>query len=203
MAHSLQVPMDAELPQQSASNDVDAPLVAAARADPAAFEPLYRRYVVPIYHYTYRRLGSKEAAEDATAQIFTKALAAMPTHRPSGSTFRSWLFAIAHNVLVDAERARRPSHDLDMAAPLIDPAPGPEAHAIAAERQAEMNTLLLAVPPEQRRVLQLRLAGLSTDEIARALDTSPGAVRASQCRAVKRLRLVLGLAPRGEERDDA
>src|SRR5688572_4162323 len=124
MAHTLQVPMDAELPQQSASNDVDAPLVAAARADPAAFEPLYRRYVVPIYHYTYRRLGSNEAAEDATAQIFTKALAAMPTHRPSGSTFRSWLFAIAHNVLVDAERARRPSHDLDMPPPLTAPAPG-------------------------------------------------------------------------------
>jgi RNA polymerase sigma-70 factor, ECF subfamily len=55
--------------------------------------------------------------------------------------------------------------------------------------------LLAAVPPDQRRVLELRLAGLKTAEIARTLGSSPGAVRASQFRAMTRLRLVLGLAP--------
>jgi len=203
MAHPLQATVNPELSPQPGADDLDAALVAAARTDPTAFEPLYRRYVVPIYRYSFRRLGTKEAAEDATAQIFTKALAALPHHRRSGPTFRSWLFAIAHNVLVDAERVRRPSQTLDMAGPLIDPAPGPEMQALTAEGRHEVNILLLSVPTEQRRVLQLRLAGLSTGEIAQALGVSLGAVRASQCRAVKRLRLAMGLAPHGERGKDA
>ena len=53
----------------------DAVLAARAAGDPAAFAPLYARYVRPIYRYCYRRLGTHEAAEDATSQVFAKVLA--------------------------------------------------------------------------------------------------------------------------------
>ena len=43
-----------------------------------AFAPLYARYFDPVYRYCYRRLGHPEAAADAAAQVFTKALAALP-----------------------------------------------------------------------------------------------------------------------------
>jgi RNA polymerase sigma-70 factor (ECF subfamily) len=192
-----------ELPKQSVIADVDRAYVDAARLDRTAFAPLYQKYVGPIFRYSYRRLGNSEAAEDATAQVFMKALAALPSHRQDGSTFRSWLFAIAHNVLVDAERTRQPRDDPDAAASLVDPAPGPEGEVLASEARHEVQLLLGSVPPEQRRVLQLRLAGLKTEEIADVLGMTTGAVRAAQCRAVKRLRLVMGLAPHGEGESDA
>jgi DNA-directed RNA polymerase specialized sigma24 family protein len=42
-------------------------------------------------------LGTREAAEDANTEIFMRALAALPAYR--AGEFRSWLFAIAHNVV--------------------------------------------------------------------------------------------------------
>ena len=62
----------------------DALLVARAQRDPAAFSPLYEAYFDPVYRYCYHRLGSWEAAEDATSVIFTNALAALPRYRAGG-----------------------------------------------------------------------------------------------------------------------
>ena len=56
-------------------------LIAAAQRDRRAFAPLYARYARPIYRFCYRRLGSHEAAEDATSQTFVKALAALDRYQ--------------------------------------------------------------------------------------------------------------------------
>ena len=180
---------------RAALSDADAELVAAARVDRAAFAPLYQQYVDPVFRYCLRRLGSRESAEDATSQVFTKVLAGLPGYRAERSSFRSWLFAVSHNVLVDFERARRPQQELDGADLIADPDPGPEDAALATESRREVQLLLASVPPDQRRVLELRLAGLTTAEIAQALGMTPNAVRVSQFRAMTRLRLVMGLAP--------
>ena len=84
--------------QPASTNEVvptDSELVAAARVDPHAFTLLYQRYVNTVHRYCYRRLGTREAAEDATSQIFMKVLASLPSCR--NTSFRPWLFAIAHN----------------------------------------------------------------------------------------------------------
>ena len=91
--------------------DGDARVVALAKSDPRAFAPLYARYFDPVYRYCYRRLGNPEAAADATSHVFAKALAALPGYREDAPSFRSWLFAIAHNVISDDLRARRPVAD--------------------------------------------------------------------------------------------
>lgn len=82
-------------PEASAS---DAELVALAMADLRQFALLYTRYLDPVHRYCYRRLGSREAAEDATSAVFTKALAAFPRYRDA--SFRAWLFTIAHHVKI-------------------------------------------------------------------------------------------------------
>lgn len=84
--------------------DDDAWLVAEAKQDPHAFAPLYTRYFDLVYRYGVRRLGVTEAAADATGQVFAKALAALPRYRDDAPSFRSWLFAIAHNVIIDGGR---------------------------------------------------------------------------------------------------
>src|SRR5680860_1421008 len=82
--------------------DDDAAAVAAALADPAAFAVLYRRYATDVYRYCYRRLGNREATEDATSQIFTRAITGLGGLK--GRPFRPWLFTIARNTLIDGYR---------------------------------------------------------------------------------------------------
>lgn len=182
------------------AGDDDTVLVARAKADPASFALLYRRYVTAVYRYCYHRLGSAEAAEDATSDVFLKALAGLRRHRDDQS-FRSWLFAIAHNVVTDSYRARRPSEPLDPAAEIVDGAPTPEDLALEAEGDRAVRTLLTQLAPDQARVLELRLAGLTGPEVARALGRSHAAVKIAQVRGYARLRKLLGAASRSEARD--
>src|SRR3954463_8262352 len=150
----------------------DVCLVEAAKADPRAFAPLYARYVDPVYRYCYRRLGHPEAAADATAQVFTKALGALPGYREDAPSFRSWLFAIAHNVIADDLRAHRPVASMEAAVHVAANDPSPEETALTNEVGQTMQTLLALLPPDQRQILELRLAGLTGPEIAAALGRS-------------------------------
>ena len=173
-------------------------LVERARHDRRAFAPLYRRYAGPVYGYCHHRLGSREAAEDATSLVFAKALASLPGYR--GGSFRGWLFGIAHHVVADALRARRLDEPLDAAAATVDAAPSPEEVALAEENRRALRAVLAHLPPEQQRVVELRLAGLTSTEIGQVLGRSRGAVDVAQHRAVVRLRALLGVPTGPQER---
>lgn len=170
----------------------DAELVALARQDIRQFALLYARYLDPIHRYCYRRLGSREAAEDATSLIFTKALAAFPRYRDT--SFRAWLFTIAHHVVTDRYRRARPETSIDLEIELRDEAPSPEDLAMAADDRQRVLALLSQLPDHQRQIVEFRLAGLTGTEIAQALGRSRANVDVSQYRAVVRLRTLLGLA---------
>ncbi len=168
----------------------DAALVESARTDPAAFGALYERYLAPVYHYCYLRLGSRSEAEDATAKVFLKALAGLRAFR--GGMFAAWLFRIARHVLIDLERARRPALALEALGEVASCALAPEADVlISAEREA-LRAALAALPPEQRTVLELDLAGWRGDEIAASLGKSSAAVKMLRLRGTRRLRDLLG-----------
>src|SRR5215208_601753 len=94
-----------------------------------AFGLLYDRHFGSVYGYCYRRLGEREAAQDATADTFRKALTALPSYRPQA--FRSWLFAIARHVVADAARQRHADLSLDDAATVPDSADSLEDVALA------------------------------------------------------------------------
>jgi RNA polymerase sigma-70 factor (ECF subfamily) len=174
----------------AAGEDDDA-LVAAAKRDSAVFAVLYRRYADVIYRYCHRRLGNREAAEDATSLVFTKALDALPRYRAGG--FRSWLFAIAHNTIANDLRGsgREQGRPIEAASSLADPSRGPEEIAIGNEARGTIQGLLALLPDDERRLLELRLSGLSGPEIARVLGRSPGAVKVAQFRAIARLRAII------------
>lgn len=107
------------VPIPDPSRPSDAALVSLALRDPLAFAPLYQRYVTSVYRYCYRQTSDPDIATDLTAQIFPRTLEALPKFRilesntPGGGTFRSWLFEIAHNAVIDARRRHRPSVSLD------------------------------------------------------------------------------------------
>ena len=85
---------------------------------------------------------------------------------------------------------------------MADPGPSPEELAIAADRQGRVLRLMTQLSPDQRQVVELRLAGLTDAEIAQVLDRTPGAIRATQFRAVARLRDLLGIDLRGKGGSD-
>lgn len=178
-------------------NELDRAIVARARHDPRAFAPLYDRYLDPIYRYCYRRLGTREAAEDATSAIFARALAALPSYRDG--SFRAWLFVIAHNIVIDTHRRRRPEQPLADAYEPVDREPTPEEAALASDARRSVRALLAVLPNDQRRVLELRMAGLTGAEIARVLNRSVAAVKMLQLRAMTRLRAELGIAQTKEQ----
>lgn len=167
----------------------DERLIADAIADPRAFAPLYQRYVTPVYRYCYRRVADPDLAADLTATIFTRALEALPRFRlreAGGGTFRSWLFAIAHNVVIDSHRRQRPAGQMLEDPP--DHAPGPEERAVHGDELARLIAALEQLPHQHRQIVELRLAGLTSAEIASTLSLSKAAVKSAQTRAYARLR---------------
>ncbi len=176
--------------------------MALARQDRQAFAALYDRYFAAVYRYCYVRLGNRDRAEDAAQQIFIRAMEAVHRYQETGR-FRSWLFTIAHNVVADELRARpRAGPDLDLTV-AIDPAAGPEADALAAAEQHALRTALALLPDDQRRAIELRLAGLTGREIAAELGRSHEAVKMLQQRALARLRTEMGAATQKVGRHDA
>lgn len=155
-----------------------------------AFSSFYREHLDDVYRYCFFRLGTHEAAEDATSDIFTKALKSFDSYNGRGSQ-RSWLFSIAHNTVIDLHRRKRPLVPLDGLAEVQDEHDGPEAAALNATEQTEVRALLRQLPDSQRQILELRLAGLTGAEIADVLGRTHAAVKIAQVRAYRTLRKLL------------
>ncbi len=177
-------------------------LIEAAQRNPAAFEPLYRHYAPFIFRFCHRQLGHRDNAADATSQTFIKAIAALHSFRPDpkhpGKTFRAWLFRIAGNVVIDHRRSHRTHRSLDvpdehttLAHYLVDPGRSPEDLAIASADASAVRAALERLPDRQRGIVELRLAGLTGEEIAEAMGMTLSAVKSAQFRAYGTLRQAL------------
>jgi RNA polymerase sigma-70 factor, ECF subfamily len=157
--------------------------------DRRAFAALYQEFFAPIYRYCYARLGSQERAEDAAHQVFVRALEAFDRYQETGRA-RAWLFTIAHHVVAN-EVARRGAIPLAEEFDLPDPAASPETLALAAFDRHALRAAIERLPADQRRAIELRIAGLTGREIAAELGRSVDAVKMLQHRAIERLRAEL------------
>jgi RNA polymerase sigma-70 factor (ECF subfamily) len=159
------------------------------RAQPSAFSDVYRRWAAPVYRYCHVRLGSREAAEDATSTVFLRALAGYEGFR--GGSLPAWLFAIARHVVADLARVR-PDEPIEVAANHADLGLGPEEVALVGDAADTLAAMLKSLTSEQRQVVELRIAGLTGAEIAEVTGKSEAAVKMLQLRAMQRLRARYG-----------
>jgi RNA polymerase sigma factor (sigma-70 family) len=136
----------------------------------------------------------------------------LDTFEGSESGFRSWVFTIAHNRLIDVRRSRsRRPEDLAPADELEDdlPAVENEPEALTAIGTEEVVELLDRLTDDQREVLLLRLVGgLQLAEIAEATGRPRQAVKSLQKRGIEQLRRMVrsadvrGRSRRGPPHDD-
>ncbi len=157
--------------------DEDAAL-RAARADPAAFAPLYRRYRDRVYWYVRARTATDEDAADLTQQIFAQAVAALGQYRSGRGSFAAWLFAIARHALANFHRHHRPTIAWDALPGALHPVAGddPLAEALRREDLGRVRILVAALDADKRDLLALRfVARLTIGEIAAVIGKSEAA----------------------------
>ena len=188
-------------PPSDVGDDV---LVRRAQQDPRQFDPIFDRYWNPIFRYCFYRLGDWHQAEDATAQVFLNAIAALPEFSDPrhDNSFKAWFFTIASRVVSNQRRndARHPQASLDAMGERASSETSLEEHAIAQDEHRVLYDLIGQLKPDQQHLIELRLAGLNDVEIARVLDRNPAAVRKALSRAVMTLRDVQSVSrlPREE-----
>ena len=174
--------------------------ILAAQRDPAAFTPLYERYVDQIHAYVLALTKSREQADDVTAATFAKAIEELPRFQWRGVPYSAWLYRVAANLV---SRERRGTRWIELDPRTADAGDGPDVLAEAGDRAAMVRAAVGSLPPDQRQVVVLRFAaGLRNREIAAIMHRSEGAVKLLTFRALTSLRKRLG-APLPAERADA
>lgn len=162
----------------------DATLVVRAReGDVTAFETLVRRYQVPVYRIAVRILPDSFRAADTAQEAFVLAWRRLHEIRAE-QAFAAWLYRITVTRALSTLRAVRPYVPLEELADASDRFPGPEEQALADGLAAALRCALNHLTPEQRACWILReMEGLSYEEVATVLHTTPGAVRGRLHRA--------------------
>jgi RNA polymerase sigma-70 factor (ECF subfamily) len=150
-------------------------LVERARTDAEAFAELYRSHADRVYGFAWRRLGSREAAEDVTSATFERAWVALPGFRWRDGGFPAWLLRIAANQVTDhVRRESRPrSPRGQRALSLLALADATAAEDQIAGEDPALRAALDRLRPRYADALSLRyLAGLDHAQSAAALGCS-------------------------------
>lgn len=162
----------------------------AQSGDHGALEELCRREWRSVYTLLYASLKNRSETEDATQDVFLRALRSFDSYQHRDTPFRAYLATIAKNLLRDRWRRPRPSIvDISDQPEQHDDEPQPDERLLEAERQRSVHDLLDSLNADQRDVIRLRvLEGRSTDEVAAIMNRTPNAIRQLQHRAITTLR---------------
>ncbi len=159
----------------------------AKHGDADAFGVLYDRYQPEILRYLVNHVRDRPTAEDLTQQVFLKAWQAIPRYEQRNVPFKSWLYRMAHNQMVDHFRTKRHTVDLE-GVERAEPAEA-EALVLAGETREILEGALLRLSNDHREVLVLRfLMEKSAAEIGAIMGRKEVTMRGLQLRALRALR---------------
>ncbi|GAA4935763.1 hypothetical protein GCM10023204_50050 [Actinomycetospora succinea] len=178
-----------------AGNDLEGLVAAANDGDRSALNRVLAIIRPLVVRYCRARIGRQErssvSADDVAQEVCLAVLTALPGYRDQGRPFLAFVYGIAAHKVVDAHRsvARSKSEPVEELPEELDPRDGPEQRALNGALSVQMGQLLDTLPPKQREILVLRVVvGLSAEETAEAVESTPGAVRVAQHRALSKLR---------------
>jgi RNA polymerase sigma-70 factor (ECF subfamily) len=173
------------------------------RADPQAFAAVYDRHCDAAFGLAYRMVGTRGVAEDVVQEAFLALWRGAARYDAARGSVRSWILGIVHNRAIDAlrrtmvhERRRASDEGLERTVASVERT---DIEAIRNEESRFVRAALDALPPDQRRVVELAyFSGYTHTEIAEAIDAPLGTVKGRMRLGLQRLRHELdreGVAP--------
>jgi RNA polymerase sigma-70 factor (ECF subfamily) len=165
----------------------------AQKGDREAFALLYEAHAARVYQYLLHKLGQPADAEDVTAEVFIRAMEALPSYQIRGVPFIAWLMRISHNSAINhfKRNGRRKEVILDDwdAISTDDPA----ELAVQQATFEEVSRAMKGLTALQQQALNLRfISQLTTAETASQMDRTVRAVKFLQHSAIRALRRRLG-----------
>ncbi|PWK68439.1 sigma-70 family RNA polymerase sigma factor [Aminobacter sp. AP02] len=148
--------------------DITKLIVRTSMKDRAAFDLLYRQTSSKLFGVCLRVLNDRANAEEALQEVFVKIWTKADRFAASELSPISWLVAIARNHAIDRIRARRQAPlAIDEALEVADPAPGPEAAALAGDEAGRIKGCLEELDKERAAAVRgAYLKGESYAELA-------------------------------------
>ena len=153
------------------------------------FEELYRRYYSNLFFYAMRRVGSREDAEDLTADTFAYCLDRYDSYDPEKSAVTTWLYLVLNSRIKNYYRDRKETVDLGAVENLLESEGEELEKSVWLEQlRGRLAGEIAALPERQQQVVILRyFKGKSSSEIGQILDISPGNARVLLSRALDAL----------------
>lgn len=153
------------------------------------FERMYAEHARPLFAYLVYRTGDRDLAEDLLADTFERVLGAKRPFDPRRASEKTWLYAIATNVLRDhlrrvaaAERSLQQAYAGASAAPRID-------ELEAAEERDALSRAIATLTAEEQEVVGLRYAtDLTVSEIAKVTRERRSTVHGRLYRSLRKLK---------------
>ena len=143
-----------------------------------AIRALYARFSRPVYSMGMRLLGTREAAEELTQDVFVTAWRKAARFDATRGRLSTWLMTIAHNLAVD--RLRRDTGVTRPTLVLVDEvpdAPGIDEEDVLLERDAAMRALSSLSDAERTLLARAYFRGLTAREIAESDGIPLGTVK--------------------------
>ncbi len=161
---------------------------AAAIGDRAAFDELVHRTLPVLLRYARRMTPDQQNAEDIVQETLLASWKGLPRFNFQ-SSFRTWVFSIAHRKIIDLRRKHRElAADDEFLAAVPSTSPTPIDDAMEMSLMEALERELADLPYNSRAAWWLReMEGLSHPEIARILQITPGSVRGHLQRTRARL----------------
>jgi len=148
-----------------------------AARERGAFEELYARFSRPVLGLALRRLRDRGRAEDSVQEVFASVWRSAGSYDQARGPGGAWLYAIARNAIVDAQR-RRPATTVADPPEVVSTSPTPDEEAEASWNAWRVHRALEELPEQERTVIDLAyFSGLSQTEVADFLQIPLGTVK--------------------------
>jgi RNA polymerase sigma-70 factor (ECF subfamily) len=186
---------DAELVERMASGDRD------------AFGALFRRHQATVLRFSRQMLGSRDAAEDVTQDVFIALAQNAARYDASRGSLSTYLYGIARHLVLQRHKRSRSRHEVEVDGVADEAAlvakSDPVGDICRAQLVRELRLAILRLPLHYREVVVLcELNGLSYEEAASIVECPVGTIRSRLSRArrllLERCRLMMGVSESSE-----
>lgn len=155
-------------------------------------DSIIREYTPRLRQYVKSRVHSSEDAEDIVQDIFYQLTRTMRVLENPVGHVASWLFSVAHNMVINHEKRLKEVVLDELPADELD-ADDPDSQLLRKMLWDELDKALDELPPAQRDAFTLtEIDGLSTEEVAAKMGVPVNTVLSRKHYAVKRIREKLG-----------